>query len=404
MAKRAIDRDWYIVEGDDKAAVIAGFHEKSKRALAKAIALDPNHFETVLASVVDHVWPQPEEKMRERKGVLDRLIKENPENASAWYHMGWWHNHVEPREEKAMAAFERALKLDPFNARYVWAILDQYRQKGDEANIARLVERLEQIIPETTEDRWLARLSLHVRVRQLVEAFLTSADEALIAEYERIWEESANERISLIHYKRIESELRLFTNEKERILELAAEQELEDSLSWNKFASYFTMQSNALTLLAAEGTSREFEPVAELIVRAFQQAEYRERNMTYWGSYPPLVMSHVLLGEPEKAREYLDTLLDNPNGWHGGDVNLWSIHVVMAMQWLDPKAAVEFAFSEASGYDNEYLLSQIAAYHLNAPRIINDPKIQAYFLKNGKWMDYLAKRLPKYAKLQATGK
>ena len=67
----------------------------------------------------------------------------------------------------ASAAFEEALRLDPFNARMVGAVLNWYRDRGYQDDVTRLAERLTQIVPETAADRRLARVSWHFRQNQI---------------------------------------------------------------------------------------------------------------------------------------------------------------------------------------------------------------------------------------------
>ncbi len=136
-------RGWGVTEGVDPQTVKEPLERKSRRALAKAVALDPDNVEVLLAQVVDHVWPLPPEVMAERRAILDRIIADYPDNAMAWYHLAWWYRHLDPPDNEASkAAFEEALTRDPFNARIVRAVLERYRLLADQQNVTRLAERL----------------------------------------------------------------------------------------------------------------------------------------------------------------------------------------------------------------------------------------------------------------------
>tara|TARA_R110001599_G_scaffold353737_1_gene595990 strand:+ start:12060 stop:13121 length:1062 start_codon:yes stop_codon:yes gene_type:complete len=184
-------RDWYLNEGDNKEIVAADLRGRSKRAMDKAIALDPNNVETLLSRAVDHVWPKTREEMQEQKKIFDEIIAAHPENAKAWYHLGHRNSHLRDLPEHdtealtadAGAAFEEALRLDPFNARMVGAVLNWYRDRGFQEDVTRLAEGINQIIPDTAADRQLARVSRSFRRNQILSAFMETADESFIEEY-----------------------------------------------------------------------------------------------------------------------------------------------------------------------------------------------------------------------------
>ncbi len=109
-----------------------------------------------------------------------------------------------------------------------------------------------------------------------------------------------------------------------------------------------------------------------------------------------LVISHAVLGETDKAEEYLDQLLEN----RSADFDPFGGWSIQSMQWLDMEQAVDLALEEASKRPNGFTFDVIAAFHLAYPKLINHPKIQAHYQQEGKWMDYLAKRIPEYAELK----
>ncbi|MDA7640517.1 hypothetical protein N8787_02665 [Opitutaceae bacterium] len=106
MLSRLGQRGWYLTEGDDIEKVVEDFRDRSRRALEKAIALDQDNVETLLASAVDHIWPQSDEVNQERKAIFDRILATDPDHAMAWYHLGWLYWNGQDQQAEALAAYQ----------------------------------------------------------------------------------------------------------------------------------------------------------------------------------------------------------------------------------------------------------------------------------------------------------
>lgn len=393
MRNRTENRDWYLTDGVKKETVVAELAEKSQRALAKAMILNPENVETLLSQAVDHVWPQTTYTMDQRRKILDHIIEKYPENAMAWYHLGWWYTHQSPPDQKAsFHAWEEALKRDPFNARIVYAVLERYRISGDEKNIARLVDRLTQILPETTDERRKTLLAPTSRRFQLIQSFMKSADESVVEEYAKLLE---NDPPSLTLLRDDEDHnIQIFQDNQNRLLQLAEKNAVPSYYAPYTFYSFFDINYTALCVHWMRGDSEKAADIAHRLIKAANDPKSRELVENSPDILSTLVAAYSVLGEQEKAREYAAQILDkrsetfDPYG-HGG---------FKALMWVDIDQAVEKVLGQIKAYPHSQILDRSAAFHTDYRQLIVHPKIQDYYLKERKWIDYLADRVPEYAK------
>lgn len=391
MRNRTENKDWYLGDGVDEEAWLNELKEESQRAMAKAMALDPENVETLLSQAVDHVWPQTAYTMDQRRKILDHIIEKYPENAMAWYHLGWWYNHLSPPDEKAsFHAWEEALKRDPFNARMVYAVLGQYRNSGDEENIARLVDRLTQILPETTEERRKYLLAPTSRKSQLRQSFIESADESVLEEYEKLLIKDPSSITVFQDYQ--ECSLQIFRNNQDRLLQLAEENSVPSYYGSYTFDSFFYINYTALCVEWLGGDSDKAKELAHRLIKAANDPKSRELVENNPEIQSTLVAAYSVLGEEEKAREYAAQILDkrsesfDPYG-HAG---------FKALMWVEVDQAVEKVLGQIQAYPQSQVLDRSAAFHTDFRQLIVHPKIQDYYVKEGKWINYLAERVPAY--------
>jgi len=395
-------RGWYVNEGEDKEQVANDIRAKSQRALDKAISLDPTNPETLLARAVDHVWPKTRAEMQAQKAIFDQLIAMHPENAKAWYHLGHWHNHLddfpdhdlESLEADAAAAFEEALRLDPFNARMVRAVLVWYRDRGYQEQVTRLSERLNQIIPETAADRSLARVSWNFRRNQIRSAFFATADETWFEEFRNGMQEAfeSGEYIGVGLQYLNEAELSAYTNDKGKLIELSHQQVDLSESHWNPLV-FSLLRILGMHIHTDNG---ELDQVRQLATEILEQKEIiLAQNYAdcfcYVGS---VIYAHVALGQEDEARQLEDALVNQPYSN--------KVDTIIALASVDPERAVENAFAELAENPNWDGLDEIAAWYIWYRPFLAHPKAQAYYVEQGKWLDYLSTRVPEYAQY-ATG-
>jgi TolB-like protein len=270
MAIRAINRPWFIESNKTPEEVATNFRLMSTKALNHAISLAPEHPETLLASIVDHIWPQPESVMLERKLIFDRIIKETPENAPAWYHLGWWTlkkaNSVE-EERLAMPLFEKALELDPFNARMVTAVLTIYnRSFHDEENMQRLGNRLLQIVPDSQDALIMGRVTPQSKIRHLRNAFVDSADESLLPVLREVIQTSqwqANELSSRDDWLETWA---IFAHDAERVHEVAKRQVIDENSPRGDIWKYRWLNTDSMSLHFHSGNIAQATLIAEKLI------------------------------------------------------------------------------------------------------------------------------------------
>lgn len=406
VLKRAYDlirnrvrlRSWYLEEGRDWNELNQELAEKARRTLAKAVALDSDNVETRLSMAVDHVWPQPEQVMKERKKILDQIIEEYPSRPKGWYHLAWWHRNDEPPNlDEGFKAFEEALKRDPFNARMVRAIRQAYNSNGDMDNVERLTERLTQIIPETAEDRHLLRINPGSRLGGLEAAFMRSGDRSLIDEQVRVWQEATASGgwDSPIQADWNEMFVCLLTQNQDRLVELERT-ELPDSKSSDDFAkdltAFYNLNSSALRVRLQQGQTVEAERIARRLIDTSEMPELRQYIQSAYAR-EALTLANLVLGNQQKAKELAEVLVEQP----GGPGDYYNVTGIRALSWIDTDRSADLALQKAKETPSWRGLDNLAAWHLLNPQFVIHPKIQSYYVKEGKWIEYLADHIPEYA-------
>ena len=354
-----------------------------------------------MARAVDHVWPKTLDQMLAQKAIFDRLINEHPEFAKGWYHLGHWHSHLddlpdhdlESLEADAIAAFEEALRLDPFNARMVGAVLTWYRDRGYEEDVTRLSERLAEIIPETADDRSLARVSWLYRADQIESAFLETADGSLIDEFEKgLLEaiESGDTKSAVIRSFN-EMDLAVFQGDRDKLVEMAS---TPMDISESEYAPAFfsLIKIVGMDILSARGDQDQARDIAQSILEQ-EGVLLAQRLDRCGGCYlSALTFAHTVLGNEDKAGDFKDQLLEMARSDFGRK------NTVRAYMVLDIERAVEIAFGELARDPNWDGFDDFAVYYAFNMAFLAHPRVQEHYINEGKWIDYLSARVPEYEK------
>ena len=74
---------------------------------------------------------------------------------------------------------------------------------------------------------------------------------------------------------------------------------------------------------------------------------------------------------------------------------------IAAVSFLDADRAVEMAFAQLLLHPSWDGFDQLAAFHSRARPLLDHPRVQEYYVKESKWIPYLAERVPEYAKYKA---
>ncbi|MEX0330405.1 MAG: hypothetical protein AB3N64_03180 [Puniceicoccaceae bacterium] len=378
------DMDAFRRELEDQSAI----------ALAKAMALKPDNPETLLARAVNHKWPQPESSLSEQRRLFAQILAAHPEHAKTWYHLGWWYlKKAEPDNENAFAAFEKALQHDPFNARMVRSVLNRYRQEGNQDAVTRLSQRLNHILPETAEDRYLARIQ--IPIFRYFRAMRESPDEALVEEFESLVEARRGAWQGEVFLEIALADLAFMKNDKEgmlSILDRLTIRELIDFESeWGTFAR-MGLILNAFLILVDDNRTEEVETLSRQLVQLKEDPPLFEYASSYSLGKMVFFLAFHLTGDQESADEMLE-VMDDAKGFRR-----------TALSYVDLESVVEEelkALKEWKGknYENRGFgyCDDRAFNFLVSRRLLTHPDIMAFYVEDGKWIPFLSKRLPEYA-------
>jgi tetratricopeptide (TPR) repeat protein len=392
IARTIIQNGWFGDTNTERGRIFEEVRSAAKRALDKAVALDPDNVETLLALGSDFVNEQEDTGYRTgRKTYIDRAIELEPDNAYAWYVLAWWHR-IEGNSEPATADFLKALELDPFHARIVTGSLEHFRSMGDQEMTNRLFERLAQIAPETGEDTSLAEVSPYGRLNNLMTQFLATADESIVEEYASEFAKS----IGQFEHPLVEtlSRIRLmqFQHDVDGILDVSVET-MPEMLKWDYFFAYTV--SNDMVRAAQRIAGRPDDAKASALRIMEAQREYAQ----LFDPDAPISRirfaagAFVTLDDKDKMRELREALLDED----GGLVDDYPVVNHVALSRLDPDKAVELILAQKAEHPSWYGTDLIAAFHIWSRDVVTHPDMQRFYVKEGKWVDYLAAGVPAYA-------
>jgi len=401
-------RGWYVANGQDMGVLTEDLKVKAKRALDKAVVIEPNNVETLLSSLVDHDWPKSPKEMQSQKAVFDRLIRMHPQHAKTWYHLGWWYSNlsqmpgqdVRSTHADAIAAFEEALRLDPFNARMVSAVLSWHRQRGYQEDAARFAAQLKQIIPETDDDRSLARWSWAFKKREIISSFLKTADESLVEDYRKGWQEAVdNDRYQVRPTQFLdEAELSILSADKDRLAELSR---LSFAISKSEYhyVVHTLLKSTGISMFVDSGNLDDAKFLARRVLEQEDTILLRGMNSCLC-TYHDLARAHdmigpgalaqaqALLGNTEESLRLNKALLDG--------TNLNPVTRVRILGHIDVERAVDAAFIELAENPGWNGFDVLAAYYVFNRQILAHPRVQAHYRKEDKWLGYLSSRMPEH--------
>lgn len=392
IARTIIQNGWFGDTGAERGRNFEEVRSAAKRALDRAVALDPDNIETLLALGSDFVDEQEDSDYRKsRRAYIDKAIELEPDNAFAWYVLAWWHR-IEGNGRPATSAFLKALELDPFHARIVTGSLEHFRSSGDQEMTNRLFERLAQIAPATGDDASLAEVSPYGRLNNLMFRFIETADEAIVEAYATELAKSTGK----FDHPLLEtlSRLRLmqFQHDMDGILNARIET-MPETLKWDYFFAYTVSNDIVLAAQRIAGRPDDAEASALRIIEA--QTEYAR----LFDPDEPLprirfaAAAFVTLNDRDKMRELREALFDE----EGRLVDDYLVSNYVALSQLDLDRAVELILAQKSRHPTWYGTDMIAAFNLWARDVVVHPDMQRFYVEQGKWVDYLSAEVPEYA-------
>jgi TolB-like protein len=401
MARNILQQEWFGDTQQERNANFEEFRQAGERALNRAVALDHDNIEALLAQASDYVREQEDRDFQvSRKAFIDRAIELEPDNAVAWHVLGWWYR-IEGDPHTATPAFHKALELDPLHARIVFASLQHFRLAGDQEMTTLLYERLAQIAPEEAEDTSLAELPIDAKLDNLLYTFLQSADESIIDLYAT--ELAAFDNAATVMPKDAPN-IEKFRKEYHtaNLLQMRGDldgllamtpAELPDNPSYFQLLNYFWSGNGFMAAQLAGDRTEEAARTARRLLNAKSEWADTGGPLTIFYTYAT-IRAHAVLGDEEEVRQVRQSLLDQDND----ELFDQFLSPFIALSVVDLDEAVKRLLEHKAEHPTLYVTDWVAALHVYARNVIVHPDMQAFYLEEGKWIDYLAARVPEYAK------
>ena len=391
VARTILQLGWFGDTEAERDAVFAETRQAAQKALDRAVALDPDNVETLLALATDFVAEQEDGEYRlDRRKYIDRALEVDPENAFTWYTLGWWY-HIAGTDEAAREPFLKALDLDPLHAHMVGGALIYFRSVGDQEMTTTLSERLVQIAPEMSENKGLAKVTSFSRLNGIIWQLITTADKSVMDEYAQAFAEERENFVGIIgfdeHLWWHEAFLLQLQNDLDGLADLTVGP-LSETPPHNEIIHFMHASSLIMAAQRVVGQAERAEATARRILAA------AEALKTYLPTSPPIIAAHAMLGHQDRIRDALQPILDS-----GADhAAATDPEFYISFARLDPDLAVEQLLAQKAKHREWSGTDVIAISHIAARHLVTHPDMQAYFVEQGKWVPYLAARVPEYAK------
>jgi TolB-like protein len=390
ISRTIIQQGWF---GDSKAerdANLAESREAARRAIDRAVALDPDNVMTLIARGTDFVAEQEDPiYAAERRTYLDRALEIDPENAFGWYQLGWWYWN-NGRRDLAEEPFRKALELDPFHAHIVIGNHQYFAATGDEEMTAMLSDRLIRIAPELGEYEELLRTHSASRLESIITLFIETADLSLIDTYAEAVDTEAENFVGNLGFDDTllvdERFVWVLQNQLDILADMAVDDLPEGPTSF--MADQYVI-ANAIVLSAQRviGRHEDAARTGRLILNATEQLDFERPHFKL-----PAILAHLALGN-EEALDAMRDLYTDPDF---RKASAFDPFFYVAFGQLDAERAVELLLEHKAEYPNWPGTDVIAINHSMARPLVTHIDMQAFYLDEGKWLEYLATRVPEY--------
>ena len=393
ITRTILQHGWFGETQAERDAVFAETREAALRAIDRAVALDPDNVETLIARATDFVAEQEDSEYRiNRRQYIDRALEIDPDNAYAWYTLGWWY-HISDQRELAREPFLKALEFDPLHAHMVGGALVHFRDMGDQEMTTLLAERLIQIAPEMGAHEGLTKVTSYSRLNGIIAQIGETADESDVEAYAQAFAEERDNFVGLGGFNEHswwhEAFLLQLQNDLDGLAGLTIGP-LSDDPSHNNIMHFLHASYVVLSAQRVAGRTGDTEATARGMLA---EAAKLKTDVPH---FPPILAAHAALGNEDEVRETLLPLLDTSDS-HGQAMDPW-FYVTIAL--MDVDLAAELLLKQVAEHPDWTGTNMIAMSHLVARDLITQPEMQAYFVEQGKWLPYLAKRVPEYAQYE----
>jgi TolB-like protein len=404
----AIRREgWFVPQGTDGQAVYTDFYERSVRALKKAVSLDPDNVETLIArasGVVgeEHLGSEAiADNSAIRRKMMDYTIEKFPDNATAWYVLAWWYYLNANDVDAAKPVFRKALRLDPLHARIVVGAWQFFQIAADEEMVAMLYARLAQISPEKGKDQSLGKVSIGMKLSALISELYGTADPSFVNSMADLLESQAFKALDPVIALDFASTVWELQNDLERLASLERHPILQPDYviaadaKPEKIASYVNLH---FKLLRQRDEANQQEKARETAEHITVLLENHPAPPNYQTDVIAIrAITSEAMGQTDQAWKMVNKLLTERS-----DIfNSYGILGYAALAVLDLDQAVELILAEVAVNPSWLGPDVMAAHHLSFRGIIVHPDMQAYYVAEKKWLDYLGERVPEYAKYRS---
>jgi TolB-like protein len=401
MARNIIQQHWFGETETEREKNLAETRAAAQRALDKAVALDPENVMTLLAQASDFVEEQERPEFNtERKRYIDKALELDPDNAVAWLVLGWWYR-ITGLVEEATPAFRKALELDPLHARIVYGSLIHFRLAGDQQMTTTLYDRLTQIAPEKGDDPALSQIPKGARIDNVMALFAETADESLIALYEKDLNrpappydvaetaaDSYNRASQDWRWKSVQLEI---TNDVNGLSRLDVPAPPPDSAN-NVIFNYLRMLSQVLAAQRVAGLEEEVQDTARhiLTVQFDENADYAQINNRL------RIASLAVVNDRDailRHRQDLEDLGETP-------FSRYPLWMIVQYQHADRDLVVDHLLEYKAANPDWFGTDLVAVFHIFCRPLVTHPALIAFYAEEGKWIDYLSERVPAYSELK----
>jgi len=369
--------DWFA--GDNYEAILQELTIASKQALDKAVSLGPDNLETLLAQASDYVAEQDGGFFRaQRKLALDRAMELYPDDALVHYTLAWWYE-IGGDLQNADIAFRKAIELDPFNARILTGAIAFYSSNvADAAITAQLLERLDNSLGGSS--RW-------EKSRVLVQQILVTVDEGIIDEYIQL------EGLDLSQVGNFGAGTLISVSgmDIEKLLEIEDKISIDENTYEGLISNYIDINLILLDFYRQENNIKKTKKIAERIL-TINEVVGRELRLIQPNLDEAMVVAYLAIDDQIDAKQTVDMMLNS-----GSDTyDPYGVMGVLALAKIDPDRAVQLILADRANenvWSGTDWIAMLYRYHMN---LVQHPDMKAFYIEEGKWVDYLAKRIPGY--------
>ncbi|MEW6998679.1 hypothetical protein AADZ86_13410 [Colwelliaceae bacterium BS250] len=370
--------NWY----NNDAVKLAELTAEAKHALEKAVSLAPTNLETLLALASDYVAERSSsEYSKNRRKHIDQAIELYPDSGMPWYDLGWWYE-LDGDIKNADIAFRKGVEKDPFHARILQGTHIFYSgnnvpsdSDGSFSNL--LYQRLENSV---------GGVSSFDKLGKLWRRFLVTADDSIYQDFGANLESDfvINLPFNVSRYASIfQSPIDIFLLHEDKV-------SISNDSSNIERVKFIDVNIILLEHYLREANNEKIDVIATKLLQL--------KNLQWQRGWEPYILklsafSYASIGKLEQANVLAQQIIEA----RSDNFDPYGMEAIIAMSYVDLDYAVELLFAEESKYENWLGMDYLAIDTATNWRLLSHPKVVSYYNTDGKWINYLSKRLPAYA-------